>query len=71
MSIFTFSIAARYLPSESDIRLAPALRYSSKASRTGLRVCDLFEWEHFETLYRSGLVSKQKRFGGFPCVGPL
>jgi len=40
--------------------------YSSKASRTGLRVCDLFEWEHFETLYRSGLVSKQKRFGGFP-----
>ncbi len=47
-----------------------ARRYSSKASRTGLRVCDLAEWDHFETLYRNGLVSKRKRFGDFPCVCP-
>jgi adenylosuccinate synthase len=39
--------------------------YSSKMSRGGLRVCDLYNKERFEDVLRRNVVNKQKRFGGF------
>eukprot|EP01132_Coremiostelium_polycephalum_P005403 gene5403-6740_t len=39
--------------------------YSSKASRGGLRVCDLFHFEQFKKNYTRLVENKKKRFGGF------
>ncbi|KAI9206665.1 putative ADE12-adenylosuccinate synthetase [Polychytrium aggregatum] len=39
--------------------------YSSKSSRSGLRVHHLYNWEEFEAKYRTTLANKQKRYGNF------
>ena len=39
--------------------------YSSKATRSGLRVHHLFHWESFEKVYRVNLQNKMKRYGAF------
>ncbi|EFA75090.1 adenylosuccinate synthetase [Heterostelium album PN500] len=39
--------------------------YSSKASRGGLRVCDLFHFEQFKKNYARLVENKKKRFGNF------
>ncbi|KAJ3363745.1 hypothetical protein HDU91_002879 [Kappamyces sp. JEL0680] len=40
--------------------------YSSKASRSGLRVCDLFHHEEFASKLRGMVENKKKRYGNFP-----
>jgi len=40
--------------------IGPSL--SSKANRTGLRICDLYDWDYFEQKMRTNLASKEKRF---------
>jgi adenylosuccinate synthase len=39
--------------------------YSSKASRSGIRVHHLFDWEEFERRFRGLVVSRHKRYGEF------
>jgi adenylosuccinate synthase len=39
--------------------------YSAKASRSGIRIHQLFHWESFENLFRSNLANKMKRYGQF------
>ena len=39
--------------------------YSSKASRSGLRVHHLFDWEEFERRFRGLVTSRHKRYGTF------
>jgi len=39
--------------------------YSSKASRSGLRVHHLFDWEEFERRFRGLVASRHKRYGTF------
>jgi len=39
--------------------------YSSKASRSGIRVHHLFDWEEFERRFRGLVVSRHKRYGSF------
>jgi len=39
--------------------------YSSKASRSGLRVHHLYNWPEFERRFRLNVVNKMKRFGEF------
>jgi len=39
--------------------------YSSKANRSGIRICDLKDFAQFETKYRKALESKRRRFGAF------
>jgi adenylosuccinate synthase len=39
--------------------------YSSKASRSGLRVCDLFHPEEFAIKYRKMVDNKKRRYGDF------
>ena len=43
--------------------------YSSKASRSGLRVHDLADFASFEARYRVNLANKVKRFGDFGLDG--
>ena len=39
--------------------------YSSKASRSGIRVHHLFDWEEFERRFRGLVASRHKRYGIF------
>lgn len=39
--------------------------YSSKASRSGIRVHHLFDWEEFERRFKGLVVSRHKRYGEF------
>lgn len=39
--------------------------YSAKASRSGLRIHQLFHWDSFETQFRACLANKMKRYGTF------
>ena len=39
--------------------------YSSKSSRSGIRVHHLFDWEEFEARFRGLVVSRHKRYGDF------
>lgn len=39
--------------------------YSSKASRSGIRVHHLFDWEEFERRFRGLVASRHKRYGEF------
>jgi len=39
--------------------------YSSKASRSGIRVHHLFDWEEFEHRFRGLVASRHKRYGDF------
>lgn len=39
--------------------------YSSKATRSGLRIHHLFNFEEFKIKYRTSLANKRKRFGNF------
>lgn len=47
----------------SSLGIGPT--YSSKASRSGLRVCDLFHPEDFEAKFRQMVANKIKRYGEF------
>ena len=39
--------------------------YSSKSSRSGIRIHHLFDWEEFERRFRGLVVSRHKRYGEF------
>ncbi|KAI9867275.1 MAG: hypothetical protein M1813_009553 [Trichoglossum hirsutum] len=39
--------------------------YAAKASRSGIRIAEIFDWTEFERKYRSLLRSYEKRFSGF------
>lgn len=42
--------------------------YSSKASRSGLRIADLFHFDTFTAKYRVNLANKERRFGTLASV---